>query len=72
MKKFRILSLCLALSLSVCLFAGCTHKDTPQQPENNNTQSVVQIPQDDELELLEGQNEEIAIDEGDVEDPFGA
>lgn len=73
MKKFRILCLCLALSLSVCLFAGCTDRDTPQQSEDNkNTESVAQIHQDDELEPLEGQDQEIEIDEGDAEDPFGA
>lgn len=70
MKKFRILSFCLALSLIACLFAGCTNRETPQQTEDIS--SIVSIPEEDALELLEGEDQEIEIDEGDVEDPFGA
>ncbi len=68
MKKLRILSLCLALSLTVCLFAGCTDKKTPDQPEKGD--NVSDVTQGDQSGTLEGQDQEIEIDEGNVQDPF--
>ena len=36
MKKIKILSLCLALSLSVCLFAGCTNRDDTKPTDDSS------------------------------------
>ncbi|MCI8619678.1 MAG: hypothetical protein HFG44_06360 [Oscillospiraceae bacterium] len=71
MKKIKILSLCLALSLSVCLFAGCTNRDDTK-PTDDSSATSTQATQDSDLELVEGQDQEIEINEGNEEDPFGA
>ena len=55
----------------MCLFAGCTNQDDPKPSQDSNATSM-QPTQDSNLELLEGQDQEIEINGGNEEDPFGA
>lgn len=68
MKKICILGLSLLIIMTAGVFTGCTNQGDTNQ--TGTTVSAADKTNDSDLEVVQGQDMSIEVDEADAEDPF--